>query len=377
MDAARRGLEDVVVGESTISLVGGTTGLLSYRGYDIADVVRHLGYESTVHLLLFGRPSDTDPPGTLTSDLASRRAIPPEAAAAIDALSPTTPPMDALRTGLSALGGAAFGYPPTVAQGLELIAKAPTLLARFHRRRSGLAPVGPTPALGHVADYLRMTTGDAPTARAVWALESYFDIVADHGMNASTFALRVVLSTNSDLISAATAGVGALKGPLHGGAPQKVLDMLDGVGGADRAEGWVRDALARKERLMGFGHRVYKVEDPRAELLRGIAEQVAAPDRFALAHRVEEVALRELRRTRPDQKLYTNVEFYAALVLEAVGLPRDLFPPTFAIARTAGWAAHAMEQAANNRLIRPEVDYLGATDQRFPAGFPVRTAPAV
>ncbi len=376
MDAARRGLEDVVVGESSISLVGGTTGHLSYRGYEISEVVGHLGYESTVHLLLVGTPPARDPPEPLARDLAGRRGIPAAAAAAIDGLAPSTPPMDALRTGLSALGGPSFEYPPTATQGLDLIAKAPTLLARFHRRRSGLAPVAPDPALGHVADFLRMVGGRPPTPRQVWALESYFDIVADHGMNASTFALRVVLSTNSDLISGATAGVGALKGPLHGGAPQKVLDMLDAVGAADAAETWVRAALARKERLMGFGHRVYKVQDPRAELLRGIARTVAAPDRFALAHRLEEVALRELRAARPDQKLYTNVEFYAALVLEAVGLPRDLFPPTFAVARTAGWAAHAVEQAANNRLIRPEVDYTGPRDRHFGPDLPARTAPA-
>lgn len=376
MDAARRGLEDIVVGESQISLVGGTTGHLSYRGYDIADIVGHLGYESVVHLLLRGELPPADPPAGFVTELARRRPLPGEAAAAVDALDPRTHPMDALRTGISALSSAEYRYPPTEEQGFDLIAKAATLLARFHRRRSMRAPVDPSRGLGHVADFLRMVEGTEPDPRKVWALESYFDIVADHGMNASTFALRVVLSTNSDLVSGATAAVGALKGPLHGGAPQKVLDMLDAVGAPENAERWVREALARKERLMGFGHRAYKVEDPRAELLRGIAEEVAAPERFALARRLEEVALAELRRARPDQKLFTNVEFYAGVVLEAVGLPRDLYPATFAVARTAGWAAHAREQAANNRLIRPDVEYVGPTDRRFAAGYAPRPVPA-
>ncbi|MGI0052664.1 MAG: citrate/2-methylcitrate synthase, partial [Thermoplasmata archaeon] len=186
----------------------------------------------------------------------------------------------------------------------------------------------------------------------------------------------VVLSTNSDLFSAATAAVGALKGPLHGGAPETVLDMLDRVGLPEEAEAWVRGALARRERLMGFGHRVYKVEDPRAVLLRRIAERVALPDRYRLARHFEEVALAELRSARPDQRLNTNVEFYAALVLEAVGLPRDLFPATFAVARTAGWVAHALEQVPDNRLIRPEVEYVGSSGLRFSRDLAPRVPPA-
>ncbi len=361
-----------MVGESVISLVGGTTGHLSYRGYDIAEIVAHLGYESTAHLLIRGEPPAEEPPRDFARALAERRTLPAEAAAAIDALPTSTPPMDALRTGLSALGTGGFAYPPDEAQGLELIARAPTLLARFDRRRRGEEAIEPTATGTHVESFLRMLTGRAPDPTRAWALESYFDLVADHGMNASTFALRVVLSTNSDLISGATAALGALKGPLHGGAPQKVLDMLDAVGSADRAEPWVRAALARKDRLMGFGHRAYKVEDPRAELLRGIAVRVAAPERFALARRLEEVALDELRRARPDQRLYTNVEFYAGLVLEAVGLPRDLFPPVFAVARTAGWTAHALEQTSRNRLIRPDVEYVGPRDRHLPSTYPER-----
>jgi citrate synthase len=199
------------------------------------------------------------------------------------------------------------------------------------------------------------------------ALEDYFILLADHGMNASTFALRIVISTNSDLISAATAALGALKGPAHGGAPSKVAEMLDEVGEPERAEEWIRKALARKERLMGFGHRVYKVEDPRAILLKAIARRVASPDRMRLAESVEAAALRALERERPGRRLYTNVEFYGAVVLESVGLPRDLFTPSFALARTVGWVAHAVEQAQKNRLMRPDVHYVGPPTGRRPS----------
>jgi citrate synthase len=371
--AGRGGLEEVIAGTSAVSEVDGERGGLSFRGYSIADVVAHLGYEGTVELLWTGTPPAQDPPAPLVAELAARRALPAAAHAIVDALPPSTDPMDAIRMGLSALGS--YPYPPTRSQGVGIVAAAPTVLARFHRRRSGLEPVAPRADLGHVANFLYMLEGKAPEPRRVYALESYCIIVADHGMNASTFALRVVLSTQSDLLSACAAAVGALKGPLHGGAPSKAVEMLDAIGRAENAESWIRDALARKQRLMGFGHRAYKVEDPRAVLLRQIAQRVAAPARFALAARVEEVALAELRRAKPNERLYTNVEFYAGLVLEASGLPRDLYPSIFALARTAGWAAHATEQAANNRLIRPGVEYTGPRGLAFPAGAPLRAVP--
>lgn len=369
----RGGLEEVIAGSTALSEVDGERGGLSYRGFTIADIVAHLGYEGTVELLWSGQPPLADPPQPLTGDLAARRALPPAAEAIVDALPPNTDPMDALRMGLSALGS--FPYPPTREQGIALVAAAPTVLARFHRHRGGLEPVAARADLGHIANFLYMLEGRPAGPRRVYALESYCSIVADHGMNASTFALRVVLSTQSDLLSAAAAAIGALKGPLHGGAPSKAVEMLDAIGSPEQAEPWIRAALARKERLMGFGHRAYKVEDPRAVLLRKIAERVATPERFALAARVEEVALAELRRAKPQERLFTNVEFYAGVVLEASALPRDLYPALFGMARTAGWAAHAIEQAAHNRLIRPGVDYTGARGLAFPAGAPLRALP--
>jgi len=362
--APQKGLEHVVMGDSRIALVAGETGGLVYRGFDIGELAGRASYEAVVHLLLYGDPPDAAQLADLTAALRDRRALSPGLERAADALPAGLAPLDALRTLVSSMGDATFPYPPTIAQGLELIAKAPTLLARAVRRSSGAAAVAPPLGLGHVANYLYLLSGRPPTPAQVRALETYFVLLADHGMNASTFALRVVLSTNADLIAAASAGLAALKGPLHGGAPARVSEMLDAVGTPDAAETWVAAALARRERLMGFGHRAYKTEDPRAVILKRIAHEVAEPSRLRLALAVERAALDALHRARPDQRLYTNVEFYGAVVLEAAGLPRELFTPTFALARTAGWTAHALEQAGDNRLIRPEVRYLGPPSGR-------------
>jgi citrate synthase len=198
----------------------------------------------------------------------------------------------------------------------------------------------------------------------VQALNAYLVLLADHGMNASTFTARVVASTESDIVSAVVAAIGTLKGPLHGGAPSKVLDMLRAIGTQEDAEPWLRNALAHGERLMGFGHRVYKTEDPRAEELREMA-RVADPEEFVLARRVEELALALLEEEKPGRRLYTNVEFYSAVLLASVGLPGDLFTPAFAMGRVAGWTAHILEQLGNNRLIRPEAEYIGPMEQTF------------
>lgn len=373
MPEPSRGLEGVVVDRSQITLVEGETGGLVYRGFRISELVPGAPYESVVHLLLWGEPPQENPPPSLTKHLAHRRALPPRLEAIVDALPRGLPPLEAMRTMLSAMGDGSFEYPPTAEQALDLIARSPTMLARYVRRSAGDVPVAPRPDLGHVANYLYMLSGQPPEERRVRALEGYFVLLADHGMNASTFALRVVLSTNSDLISGATAALAALKGPLHGGAPSKVSDMLDAVGTPENAEAWVASALARKERLMGFGHRAYKAEDPRAVLLKRIAQDVADPARLRLAERLERVALDALERQRPGRRLYTNVEYYGAVVLEAVGLPRSLFTPTFALARTVGWGAHALEQSADNRLIRPDILYTGPAPGRT---WPERSAGA-
>ncbi|MGP8077036.1 MAG: citrate synthase [Thermoplasmata archaeon] len=368
-----KGLDDVVVGQSQVSWVGGTTGDLVYRGFDVRALVPGVPYESVVHLLLYGDPPEVDPSSEVVAALKAGRNPPATTERVVDALSADLPPLEALRTILSSLGDGSYGYPPTLEEGFRLIARTPVLLARFVRRSQGRDPIDPRPELSHAANYLWMLTGAEPTPERVRALEGYLCLLADHGMNASTFALRVAISTQSDLISAATAALATLKGPLHGGAPSRVSEMLDAIGTPAHAEEWIAERLARRELLFGFGHRAYKTDDPRGLVLHKIARAVADPARFDLAEAVERTALAALRRARPEARLFTNVEYYSAVVLEAVGLPREMFTPTFAVARTAGWTAHALEQAADNRLIRPDVEYVGpAKGREWPR--PVATA---
>jgi citrate synthase len=368
-----KGLDDVVVGRSTISWVGGETGDLVYRGFDVRDIVPGVPYESVVHLLLFGEPPRADPSPEVTRALAERRAVPAATERLVDAIPPGLPPLEALRTILSSLGDGSYGYPPTREQGFDLIARTPVLLARYVRRSKGAPAVPPRPDLGHAANYLWMLTGTEPAPRAVAALEGYLDLLADHGMNASTFSLCVTVSTQSDLVSAATGALGTLKGPVHGGAPSKVSEMLNAIRTPERAAPWIEERLGRREVLYGFGHRAYKTDDPRGLVLHAIARTVAAPERLALAEAVEREALAALRKAKPGARLFTNVEFYSAVVLEGIGLPPELFTPTFAVARTAGWTAHALEQAADNRLIRPDVEYIGPPKGRaWPRPLPGR-----
>ena len=272
--------------------------------------------------------------------------------------------MDVLRTAVSAWGAATIKGKPTIEQAIAVTARFLVFLAAFQRLRNGLEPVESQPELGHAANYLYLLNGQKPQERHVKALNAYLVLLADHGMNASTFTARVVASTESDIASALVAAIGALKGPLHGGAPSKVQDMLDAIGTVEQAESWLRAAVARGDRLMGFGHRVYKTEDPRAEELRELA-RLADPRKFILARRVEELALAILEEQKPGHRLYTNVEFYSAALLSSVGLPGDLFTPTFAVSRVAGWTAHILEQVRNNRLIRPEAEYTGPMDLKF------------
>jgi citrate synthase len=358
-ERASEGLEGVVVGRSTISWVGGETSDLVLRGFDVRELVPGVPYESVVHLLLFGEPPESDPSPVVRQALDGARSPSPSVVRAADALDPALPPLEALRTILSLLGDGSFGYPPRLEEGYRLIAQAPVLFARYVRRSRGLEPVPARPELGQVANYLWMLHGLEPEARKVAALEAYFDLLADHGMNASTFVLRIAISTHSDLASGVTAALATLKGPLHGGAPSRVIEMLDEVRTPDRAEAWARDRIARKLLFYGFGHRAYKSEDPRGLILHEIARTVAPKERLELAETLERVGLATLRAAKPTARIYANVEFYSAVVLEAIGLGPELFTPTFALARTAGWTAHAIEQAASNRLIRPDIEYVG------------------
>jgi citrate synthase len=352
------GLEGVLAARTSISLVDGQNGRLVYRGYDIADLAEKATFEEIAYLLWHGELPDEDEVHGLHQGLAERRRLSAAAEATLRGMPGESGPMDVLRTVLSAQGVGPRLVKPDLEQAISVTAVLPTILAGFNRQRRGLAALEPRADLGQAANYLYMLTGEEPRPEHARALDTYFVLLADHGMNASTFAARVIASTDSDLVSSLTGAIGALKGPAHGGAPSLVIDQLEKIGTPEKAESWLRGALERKERFMGFGHRVYRTYDPRARILKEMARRLNPPF-FALASRVEEVALRLLTERHPERPQATNVEFYSAGVLQAVGLPKDMFPPTFAASRAAGWSAHVLEQAAHNRLIRPASDYVG------------------
>jgi citrate synthase len=355
------GLEGVLAGETALSKVDGANGRLIYRGYRIGDLVERGTYSAVANLLWTGdwvrshRLPTTPVPDAVLSTL---RALPHDAK-----------PMDALRTAVSAWGATQkLAWPPTVEQARALTAFSPSALAAFARIRSGKEPIEPDPSLDLVEGFLYQLKGERPDAGTTRALDAYFVVGAEHGFNASTFTARVITSTMSDIASAVAGAIGTMKGPLHGGAPSEVVDQLSKMGSVEHAEQWLREALDRGERLMGFGHRIYRAYDPRAAALRKVAEGMEhKPDWLALAIQVEDMALRLLAERHPDRALKTNVEFYAAPVLQGVGLSPDLFPATFSLARHAGWTAHVLEQAANNRLIRPDVRYVGPAERDLPA----------
>lgn len=358
------GLADVVVASTELSHVDGEGGRLVLRGYALEALAGHR-FAEVCGLLWGGRLGDGEE---------AARALGVGRAWAWERLEPSAlrlaNGMDALRAGLAHLSADEPAGALTI--GGRLAGAIAVIAAAWDRARRGLAPIAPEPALDHAADLLRMMRGQAPDEARADALDRYLVTVIDHGMNASTFAARVVTSTGSDAVSAIVAAVGALKGPLHGGAPGPVLDMLDAAGelGAER---WIRDELAAGRRIMGMGHRVYRVRDPRAAALESAIERLesagaasgrldvgeAASERLRLAREVERAAERVLAERHPDRALRANVEFYTAVLLEAVGLDRAQFSPTFAAGRVGGWWAHILEQRAHGRLIRPKARYVG------------------
>ncbi len=360
----RGGLEGVVAATTAISKVDGTAGQLIYRGYDIHQLARSTTFEEVVHLLWFGHLPNQKELADLHARFVAERTIPDLVMQIIQALPAKTEPMDALRTAVSAWGAISVSGKPTIEQAIAVTARFPLLLAAFNRHRRGQEPLESLPTLGHAANYLYLLTGQIPKEEHVRGLNSYLVLLADHGMNASTFTSRIVASTESDIVSSLVAALGALKGPLHGGAPSKVQDMLREIGTVNNAEPWLRTAITNGVKLMGFGHRVYKTTDPRAEELREMA-RVADPHGFIFSHLVEELSISLLDQLKPGRRLYTNVEYYSAALMDSVGLSGDLFTPTFAISRCAGWTAHILEQVNNNRLIRPEAEYTGPMDLQF------------
>ncbi|HEX6540374.1 MAG TPA: citrate synthase/methylcitrate synthase [Ktedonobacterales bacterium] len=363
---AAKGLDGVVVASTAISHVFGNEGRLVYSGYEIGQLAGKATFEEVCYLLWKGHLPNQSELNELHSLMSAQRALPEAAMTTIKALPASTDPMDALRTAASAIGAALpISGKPTWEQAIALAARFPTIVAAFDRLRKGKQPIAPRADLGHAANYLYMLTGEVPPENHVKGLDTYLVLLADHSMNASTFTARVIASTESDLCSAVVGAIGALKGPLHGGAPALVMDMLDQIGTVENIQPWINRALDNHQKLMGFGHRVYKTTDPRAEILREMARHSSTPEFFALARGTEEYALAELHRRKPDQRLYTNVEFYSAAVLNSVGLDRDLFPSTFAVSRVGGWTAHVLEQMIGNRLIRPQSEYTGPQGLTF------------
>ena len=359
--ADKGGLEGVVVARSRLCSIDGQAGILIYGGYDVNDLAEHASYEEVVFLTLNGRLPVRSELDALNAELAAARGLSDETAQVIDMLASHAAPMEMLRTAVSA---DSFDDPDknsneqdaNVRKAIRLIAKMPTMVARYDRRRHGLEPIAPDPALGHAANFLWMLSGERPSAHAERTFDVALILHADHEMNASTFTARVIASTLSDLHSAITGAIGALKGPLQGGANEQVMKLLMEIGGDQRVEAENRDRLARRERIMGFGHRVYKTYDPRAVILKRysqrLAEQSDEPQWFAMSEKIEHAVLEE-------KGLYPNVDFYSASTYHYLGIETGLFTPIFAMSRVVGWAAHVIEQHADNRLIRPSSEYVG------------------
>ncbi|MBI1797060.1 MAG: citrate synthase/methylcitrate synthase [Candidatus Eisenbacteria bacterium] len=365
---APRGLDGVVAAATRMSHVDGLAGQLIIGGYELKELAGRVSFEETAHLLWRGHLPNADELAMMRTEMATLRRLPSEALSVIRAAA-KAPPIDALRMACATLSldlSAPDAISPAadLAAAKMLTARFPTIVAAHARVSRGDNPIAPREDLGLAANFLYMVHGEAPDPIVARALDTYWVTVIDHGMNASTFAARVIASTRSDAVSAVTGAIGALKGPLHGGAPGPVLDMLVEINTADRAEAWLKKEMQEGRRIMGFGHRVYKVRDPRADVLARVAEEMsgaALHDRalFDLARAVEQTALRVLEESKPGRNLKTNVEFYTALVLQSLGLAPRSFVAMFACGRVAGWCAHVIEQHAEDHLIRPQSEYVG------------------
>jgi citrate synthase len=367
MDAAPidvpRGLAGVVVADTAISEVNGIEGWYQYRGHSAIELARHATLEEVWHLFLYGELPDAAQAAAFAAELRTPHPAVADVARTLGSEHPDVLhgvkaawPLLASRLGMRAV----YDLSPDErrADALTLTAALPSLLTELHG-----SPAAAALDRGVVADYLHRLTGRVPTAAEERALTAYLIAVVDHGLNASTFAARVIASTGADVASALAGGLGALSGPLHGGAPSRVLDALDRIHDPDEIADWIRAELAAGRRLMGFGHAVYRTTDPRSELLKGIAVDLGG-ERVELALRFEREAERMLAEAKPGRGLHANVEFYASVVLERVGVPREMFTPTFALARSIGWSAHILEQAADPKIIRPAARYVGPPIRR-------------
>jgi citrate synthase len=359
--APSKGLEGVVAANTRLSDVKGDVGELTYCGYNIDELAGKVSYEEVVHLLHHNHLPNRKELEDLKGRLVEKRALPQGVVDMIKGFPISTPPMHAIRTAISALGC----FDPEAEddsqdaqrhKAVRLIARIPIITAYFHRARQGKSLLPPDPALGEAANFLYLLDGEKPSKEKEATLDLCYVLHADHGMNASTFSARVTIATLSDMYSAITSAIGTLKGPLHGGANEGVIKMLQEIGAPERVDSYIAECLAQKKKIMGIGHRIYKTLDPRAPHLKRMAkvlsEKIGEPKWIQMSERIAEIMLRE-------KNLNANVDFYSATVYYSLGIPTDLFTPIFAIARTSGWTAHVLEQLADNRLIRPQSVYTG------------------
>lgn len=370
---ASRGLEGVVVAETRLSKIYGEQGRLLYGGYEIDDLAENTTFEEVCHLLWHGKLPNRQQLDELRSQMARERAVDPELIQLLRLLPPDTHPMAALRTAASALASfdpeaEDMSREANLRKAIRITAKLPTLTTAFDRLRQGKEPVAPREDLSHAANFLYMLHGEEPGELESRIIDAALILHAEHGMNASTFAARVTVATLSDMHSGVTSAIGALKGPLHGGANERVMLMLQDIGEVDAVDRWIRDALDRKERIMGFGHRVYRALDPRAPILKRLAEELASRGGntkwLEISERIQAIMAEEMERR--GKKIYPNVDFFSASVYYTLGIPMDSFTNVFACARAAGWTAHIMEQYEDNRLIRPKAEYVGPEGLKVP-----------
>jgi len=349
------GLDGVPAAETALSHVDGDKGELIIAGERVADLVRKSSFEGATACLWTNATASSVTEAEVRAALGEARHRAYARLPALLSASAGLSVVDAFRSAIAGLRAE-----PGLTPQATIVGALPVIAAALVRRARNAEPVAPDATLSHAADTLRMLQGEKPLLAEATALDAYLVTVCDHGMNASTFTARVVASTRADLFAAATAAYCALTGPLHGGAPEPVLEMLDAIGTRERIEPWIAAALARGERLMGFGHRIYRVRDPRADVLKGVIEALGprAKD-LSFAAEVEDAARKALAATKPDRPLDTNVEFFTAILLDAVSIPRQAFTPIFAVARAAGWTAHALEQQRRGRLLRPGSIYIG------------------
>jgi len=361
MTVIAKGLEGIVANSSSLSEVRGQEGKLGYLGYSIDDLVEHCSFEEVVHLLHRGKLPDQAGLDDITAKLRGHRSLPPGVTSFLMNAPEESGPMDVLRTGVSMLGlydtrGGNQDKELNEERALSICAKIPLIVATFHRARQGLEVLPPRPDLGEAAHFLYLITGKVPSADAEKTLDVAYILHADHGMNASTFSARVTVATLSDIFSAITSAIGTLKGPLHGGANEGVIHMLQEIGDLDKTDAYVEGKLERKEKIMGIGHRVYKVLDPRAPHLRKMAvkltEELGEAKWIKMSERIAEIM-------KERKGLNANVDFYSATVYYSLGIPTDLFTPIFAISRATGWTAQVLEQLEDNRLYRPLTEYTG------------------